>query len=103
MPALLSTTPPTYTTLPETAQELAILFAGQTSEKHIDRFSDETWGSANGHLPVLEGATAFECDIIETVKSTSHYVFIGKVTATSEGEKPPLIYLNRKFCKTTRI
>ena len=89
--------------LPETAQQLAILFAGQTSEKHIDRFSDETWGSANGHLPVLEGATAFECDVIETVKSTSHYVFIGEVTAASEGDKPPLIYLNRRFCKTTQI
>lgn len=89
--------------LPETGKELAILFAGQTQEQDIDRFADDTWGKSDTAPPRLQGVTAFQCRVLETLNAASHFVIIGEVTEIAEGETAPLIYLNRTFCKTAPL
>lgn len=89
--------------LPEESSKLAVVFAGHTGLKELDRFSDPAWHKDGVTPPILKNVTAFQCEVTETVKATSHYVFIGKVTSISNGEHPPLIYLNRKFCRTVQL
>lgn len=89
--------------LPETGKDLATLFAGQTGEQDIDKFSDDTWGKFDTAPPRLEGVTAFQCRVRETVNASSHYVIIGEVLEIAQGDTAPLIYLNRRFCKTVAL
>lgn len=89
--------------LPESARDLAVVFAGQTGDEIIDKFSNEKWATSGNGAPVLEEVTAFLCTVTEAVESTSHIIFIGEVTHMQEGQEPPLIYLNRTFRKTSSL
>ena len=86
--------------LPEGQAETAMLFAGLKGNADDDRFIDNNWTQAIGTSPCLNGVTAFSCSVVETVKATSHLIFIGTVNAVQQGAKEPLIYLNGQFCKT---
>lgn len=89
--------------LPESGSELAMIFAGQTTTDELEKFSDPKWKKEQFTSPLLEDVTAFQCTVKETVSSTSHFIIIGEVVKVVEGNAPPLIYLNRKFVKTTKI
>lgn len=84
--------------LSEEMQAAARQFATQGADKS-ELLSADEWLTAEGRLPSLPDATAFECEILETAEATSHFVFIGKVTWVKAGKKKPLVYLNQKFCK----
>ncbi|MEM9279410.1 MAG: flavin reductase family protein [Pseudomonadota bacterium] len=86
--------------LPENAVGLAKLFAGINGDEETDRYSDKNWTEEDGRAPRLSGVTAFSCSVIDTVEATSHLIFIGKVNEVQIGQHKPLLYLDRKFCKT---
>lgn len=89
--------------LPEESSELAVIFAGHTSLKELDRFSHPDWHKDGVTPPFLRNVTAFQCEVTETVNATSHFVIIGRVTDITDGNHPPLIYLNRQYCRTTKL
>lgn len=89
--------------LPEDEHKLANVFAGQTGDDVIDKFTDAKWSTSGNGSPVLPGVTAFLCTVTGKVEASSHIIFIGEVSEMQEGHHPPLIYLNRKFCKTSPL
>ena len=89
--------------LPEGMKEIARVFAGQTGKDGAERFTGADWQQAAGNAPALFGVTALHCKVDEAVEATSHTIFIGTVTGIQDGDEPPLIYLNRKYCKTSNL
>lgn len=67
-----------------------------------DRFVDVTWSERNG-LPLIEGCTAFLCDLTELAAVATHDVFFGRVAAVHHGGKEPLAYLDRTFARVVPL
>lgn len=86
--------------LPEDAIEIARRFAGLIEDDITDPFETVSLQETQTGLPVLKDMTSFTCTVTSAMLATSHYVFIGKVETIQPGHSKPLIYLNRKFCKT---
>ncbi len=89
--------------LPESASELAMIFARHLDADQIDKFADPEWDKASGVPPFLKNVTAFQCEVIESVSASSHFIYIGRVISMEHGSRPPLIYLNRKFLGTSTL
>ena len=86
--------------LPETEEYVASRFAGFHDDEFKDRFIGISHQNIDNQPPMLDGATAFHCDLDQTVVSGSHVICIGLVTATRPVAASPLIYLDRKYHKT---
>jgi len=83
--------------LPEGAKHIAERFAGFHDHDVDDRFSGIDLTATGDPSPAISGATAFTCDLTETVTSGSHVICIGRVTETHAGNFTPLIYMDRKY------
>ncbi len=79
-------------------QNTAETFAGRSGLQGDDRFESSAW--ANGDvlgMPVLNGATALECEISEIVNSGTHAVIFGRVVGAKVQGITPLVYHGGSF------
>ena len=72
------------------------------SDADADRFVGVSWSERNG-LPLIEGCTAFLCDLTQLAAVATHDVFFGRVTAVHHGGKEPLAYLDRTFARVVPL
>ncbi len=89
--------------LPEGAKHIAERFAGLHDSELSDRFDGIDLTSSNGPSPVISGATAFICELDQTVVSGTHVICTGRVLETHAGNFTPLIYMDRKFKRISDI
>ncbi len=80
--------------LPQGAAHIARRFAGADDADVADRFDGI---ACSGHVPHLEEAGAFVCDLMQAVPSGSHLILIGRVAAASPLGAKPLIYRDGAF------
>ncbi len=74
------------------------LFAGLEAAPEGGRFAVGDWVMADGAPPRLANAlVAFQCCMIASHRSGSHFVVIGKVTETLVADGKPLIYGSRSY------
>ncbi|HTY03326.1 MAG TPA: flavin reductase family protein [Rhodocyclaceae bacterium] len=88
--------------LSEAQESLARRFAGMVKDvRGEDRFLEGVWTEGNLGAPLLTGALAsFDCRVVETVRASTHTIFICEVMgveAASDPESGPLIFFNRAF------
>lgn len=78
--------------LSETDAEIADRFAGRHDDRGPDRFAGIDIYGAPGTPPQIDGATAFLCDVQQTVRSGSHLIVLGHVRDVLPGGARPLTY-----------
>lgn len=78
--------------LPEGSTEIADRFAGRHDGWVTDRFSGIDCYGTPGTAPLLEGATGFACDTVQSVPSGSHLILIGQVTSVFDAGTAPLAW-----------
>ena len=78
--------------LSEEDSEIADRFAGRHDDWVDDRFSGIDCYGKPGMAPQIKGATAFRCDVQQTVRSGSHLIVLGHVRAVLAGTASPLTY-----------
>jgi flavin reductase (NADH)/flavin reductase len=83
-------------------QDLAKRFAGMVKGvAGEERFLEGNWGVGKlGDLPILGGAlVSFECEVVESIDSGSHTIFLGDVRAVNVAEAgdDPLMYFDANF------
>jgi flavin reductase (DIM6/NTAB) family NADH-FMN oxidoreductase RutF len=72
--------------------ELAEAFAAPTGD-HEDRFRRARWSDSPSGTPLLlDALVAFECIVVNEIRSGTHVIFIGQVTAVRRREGRSLIY-----------
>jgi flavin reductase (DIM6/NTAB) family NADH-FMN oxidoreductase RutF len=78
---------------------LADLFAGRLQDEILERFASGVWTTLTTGAPVVtEALASFDCQLTESVRCGSHWIFIGEVIDLALGEhKPPLVYANRTY------
>jgi flavin reductase len=75
--------------------------------QHFARKSDDPLQSVKTRtgvtgVPVIEGCVALlECVVQQRIESGTHSVFIGRVVATRETERSPLMYWNGDYVELT--
>ncbi len=83
--------------LAEDAHEIADRFAGRHDNSIRDRFSGISHDNPTGLGPVIDGATAFACELDHVVQSGSHLVVFGQVRSVSTGKARPLAYRDGNY------
>lgn len=78
--------------LPEGSSDIADRFAGRHDASVRDRFDGIEVFAPKGHAPVIDGATAFQCDLQRVVTSGSHVIVLGHVLGVLDGAAAPLAY-----------
>jgi flavin reductase (DIM6/NTAB) family NADH-FMN oxidoreductase RutF len=79
--------------LTDAHQSAAETFAGRSGLQGDDRFEPALWSAgATLGLPVLNGATALECEVSEIVNSGTHAVIFGRVMGAEVKGVAPLVY-----------
>ena len=78
--------------LPENSTEIADRFAGRHDGWIDDRFSGIELFGPRGMAPVIDGATAFLCDVQQTMTSGSHVIVVGHAKQVLDGVNAPLTY-----------
>ena len=76
--------------LPEDSADVADRFAGRHDGWVSDRF--DGIACAEGAAPLIAGATGFQCDVQQAVRSGSHLIVIGHVKAVDTADAAPLTY-----------
>jgi flavin reductase len=83
--------------LSERDAEIADRFAGRHDARVADRFSGIDCYGAPGTAPQIDGATAFRCDLQQTVRSGSHLIVLGHVRDVLAGTSRPLAYSDGRY------
>ncbi|MEQ8897939.1 MAG: flavin reductase family protein [Roseovarius sp.] len=78
--------------LPEGFSDIADRFAGRHDGIVPDRFDGIEVFAPRGTAPVIDGATAFQCDLQQVVHSGSHVILLGHVRDVLDGAAAPLAY-----------
>jgi flavin reductase (DIM6/NTAB) family NADH-FMN oxidoreductase RutF len=78
--------------LPETSAEIADRFAGRHDAWIADRFSGLDCYGRPGDAPLIDGATGFSCDVVQSLRSGTHLIVIGHVGDVIEGGARPLAW-----------
>jgi flavin reductase len=78
--------------LSEHDAEIADRFAGRHDEWVEDRFAGIDCYGAPGTAPQIDGATAFRCDVQQTLRSGSHLIVLGHVRGVLPSGASPLAY-----------
>lgn len=78
--------------LSEKDAEIADRFAGRHDQWIEDRFSGIDHYGAAGTAPQIDGATAFSCDVQQTIRSGSHLIVLGHVRNVLASSASPLTY-----------
>ena len=85
--------------LAEDSSDIADRFAGRHDNWLTDRFSGIRAFAPSGTPPVIDGATAFLCDVQQAVRSGSHLIFVGHVKSVLDGASAPLAYREGAYHK----
>lgn len=83
--------------LPEQDAEVAARFAGDRDVGNGSRFDGVALKDRGWACPALAAATAFCCEVINVARHGTHLIFVGHVVEVSQGENPPLIYLDGRY------
>lgn len=78
--------------LRENCTAIADRFAGRHDTALQDRFEGLDCFGAPGQAPMIAAATAFRCDVQQTVLSGSHLIVIGHVRDVWDGDDRPLAW-----------
>lgn len=78
--------------LSENDAEIADRFAGRHDGWIEDRFAGIECYGGPGRAPQIDGATAFRCDLQQTVRSGSHLIVLGHVRYVLASSASPLTY-----------
>ena len=83
--------------LPNVAQGVADRFAGRDDHRVTDRFDGIEVDDPSAAGPVIEGCTAFGCELATFFDSGSHRIFIGRVIQLHENMNEPLAWMNGSY------
>lgn len=78
--------------LAEDCAEIADRFAGRHDDWVTDRFSGIKSFAPRGWAPLIDGATAFQCDLQQAMRSGSHLIAVGHVKHVMDARAAPLAY-----------
>jgi flavin reductase (DIM6/NTAB) family NADH-FMN oxidoreductase RutF len=79
-------------------RNLADSFAGRTGQAKPYDFSFGQWERSASVVPRLADATStFDCVLEHAYDAGSHTIFVGRVTAATEGNDSPLLYTDRNY------
>ena len=79
-------------------RNLADSFAGRAGQAKSYDFSFGQWERSANAVPRLADATStFDCVLEHAYDAGSHTIFVGRVTAATEGNDSPLIYTDRNY------
>ena len=79
-------------------RNLADSFAGRTNQAKPYDFSSGRWEQCASAVPRLADATStFDCVLEHAYDAGSHTIFVGRVTAATEGNDSPLLYTDRNY------
>ena len=79
-------------------RNLADSFAGRTGQAKPYDFSSGKWERSAIAVPRLADATStFDCVLEHAYDAGSHTIFVGRVTAATEGNDSPLLYTDRNY------
>lgn len=81
--------------LPQGADDIANRFAGAEDARITDRF--DGIACSDSQVPAIMGATVLTCHVIQAIKSGSHQIFIGQVSAICGSLQRPLAYHNGAY------
>jgi flavin reductase (DIM6/NTAB) family NADH-FMN oxidoreductase RutF len=90
--------------LGEEQDKIGKAFAGMLG-RDFDRFSIGDWQALVTGSPLLKGAaSAFDCNIVETIDQFTHSIFIGEAVAayTTPGREA-LVYAARRFRNLRKV
>jgi len=83
--------------LPAALPEVADRFAGRDDHRIEDRFSGIDCYAPPGQPPMIDGATAFCCDLDTSLRSGSHLVLLGHVREVLDAGTEPLAYCDGAY------
>jgi flavin reductase (DIM6/NTAB) family NADH-FMN oxidoreductase RutF len=85
-------------------QALAACFAGQDGLEGGERFTRGEWTTLRTGAPVLRGClVGFDCEVVETLPTSTHTVFIGQVVAVSPSAPgQALLYADGGYADVSR-
>lgn len=83
--------------LPEGSDRIADRFAGREDALVADRFDGIEVFAPKGQAPVIDGATAFHCEMEQASRAGSHVIVLGRVTRVLEGGAAPLAYADGAY------
>ena len=80
-------------------QDVAVRFSGGSDIRGSERFVGHAWGRLETGAPVLEHALAvLDCELIESHRSTTHTIFIGRVVdGATRSQARPLLYFRGDY------
>lgn len=80
-------------------QDVAVRFSGNGDIRGNERFAGHAWGRLKTGAPVLDQALAvLDCELIESHRSTTHTIFIGRVVdGATRSEAQPLLYFRGDY------
>jgi len=79
-------------------RRLADAFAGRTGHAKPYDFSFGRWERSANAMPRLADATStFDCALEHAYDAGSHTIFVGRVTAATQGNDSPLLYTDRNY------
>ena len=79
-------------------RNLADSFAGRAGQTKPYDFSSGQWERSVSAVPRLTDATStFDCVLEHAYDAGSHTIFVGRVTAATEGNDSPLLYTDRNY------
>lgn len=77
-------------------EKLSNLFAGGAS--HEDRFANIAWHSGTHGSPLLDDSVAaLECQLVNKMRSGTHWIMIGEVSRATCREGDPLLYFKTNY------
>ncbi|HTN98866.1 MAG TPA: flavin reductase family protein, partial [Nordella sp.] len=77
-------------------------FSGSHDAFISDRFDGIEFRQEGTQWLILREATAFACEISDTIVSGSHTVFVGNVLAIQTSDGQPLTYLQGRYRQLTQ-
>jgi len=64
------------------------------------RFMDLSYYTGKGGSPIIRGGIGFiDCKVHQIIPAGDHTIFLGEAIEVAAEEKPPLLYLNRRYVK----
>ena len=79
------------------ASRVADRFAGRHDHRVSDRFDGIAIDVPSAAGPVIEGSTAFACELETVLPSGSHLICLGRVIQVKSGAKAPLAWMDGAY------
>ncbi len=83
--------------LPDAASDVADRFAGRDDNRVADRFDGIDVDAPSAAGPVIDGSTAFGCELETYFDAGSHRIFIGRVIQVCENAAEPLAWMDGSY------